>query len=626
MYIASLVFLCLFLTPEITLLPHIDTKVLLLLCSLPFLVLKHSTSPPTLLQKKKHQVFIPLACVMFGYVSLSYIKSDYTYFSTKYYAMFWTTILSFILGVKYGEHDNLRDRIGNIFTLFIAGASLYTIAEFFGYVRDVTLRIFPIEITGHIGHKNVYATMAMISLILGLHLFHTDRKKIRIPIFLITLLGLMLADARGPLILAVGGIFLYLIPILKEKRGKISPKVVLLSLLFFAGLAIIPLYLWQDSIQNRFMGLLTVWKSDTFRIGTFQSLWNMFLDAPVWGHGLGTFPNSGGNYAPEWYRQIYDFTFLSYFGHNEYLERLAELGVIGFSLYFALWVSAVIVAVNKLKRNWGNEYFMVLIVLLQLMLTALFDVSTILAPVNVVLWGCIGVLLSAHIRAEYFVLSINTQKTMKISGGIISIIVVFLFGKIYAADFVYMQSITGSKAQQATGLSTALNIYPNHPYAGFRVVEKAINRGDYDNAAIGCRELLETTPNIFPLYDYLATVFLNKKEYDSAYIYVTKELSLHRKYIESQKTLQQIYSAMGNSQGVDSLYKQFTAIAVRQKAGLMVDEKSLDTDFQKTLGKFRYRIRGPWLWDAYVKKTSQKYDAYIQIQNTADSFKKGKAR
>jgi hypothetical protein len=90
-------------------------------------------------------------------------------------------------------------------------------------------------------------------------------------------------------------------------------------------------------------GVLSYYTGDSlwFRVDMWTDTLVMWTDAPLWGHGLGSF-----NYLYPWYETASPFGLEQFFNaqmwavaaHNEYLQVLAELGTIGLALAgFFVW-------------------------------------------------------------------------------------------------------------------------------------------------------------------------------------------------------------------------------------------------------------------------------------------------
>ena len=70
---------------------------------------------------------------------------------------------------------------------------------------------------------------------------------------------------------------------------------------------------------------------DTSRLQLIQFGWDRFWESPIWGHGINCFRFFSN--------QSYLFFGRNYYAHNNYIELLTDVGLVGFSIYyyFAHW-------------------------------------------------------------------------------------------------------------------------------------------------------------------------------------------------------------------------------------------------------------------------------------------------
>jgi O-antigen ligase len=82
-------------------------------------------------------------------------------------------------------------------------------------------------------------------------------------------------------------------------------------------------WLGVRQILQRFSALQSLEVSENKRVAMASGTWHIFLDHPLWGTGLGTIQ---AVYPP--YEMLYDGKIVNH-SHNDYLEALAETGVLG---------------------------------------------------------------------------------------------------------------------------------------------------------------------------------------------------------------------------------------------------------------------------------------------------------
>ena len=160
---------------------------------------------------------------------------------------------------------------------------------------------------------------------------------------ILMVLGLTATLAKGAWLAFIIGTLAFLIA---RRKGKVarspSRSFVLASVITGAALiaiVVLPLMSNQQAINHLFN-----WKSINGRILMSVASWEMIRDAPLTGHGLGTFGLRVPDYQAEVLSQpwaerfIPNASFTSY-AHNDYLQLWAELGIFGLLAFVALiWI------------------------------------------------------------------------------------------------------------------------------------------------------------------------------------------------------------------------------------------------------------------------------------------------
>ena len=165
-------------------------------------------------------------------------------------------------------------------------------------------------------HLAGYLTI-VVSIAGGVFFFKKIKKSIKICLFLYLIIGfvlIFLANSRSGLI-ALFFSFLILIYI-KNKKFLITGLVVVLMTLIYC--------FFFSKIGGGFK------RGDVYsyeRLIIWEDTLNLWSDYPVFGSGLGTFRD----YYPRYKRM--EETYTAQYAHNEYLNLLAEMGIVGFLLF-----------------------------------------------------------------------------------------------------------------------------------------------------------------------------------------------------------------------------------------------------------------------------------------------------
>ncbi|WP_309385925.1 O-antigen ligase family protein [Cerasicoccus frondis] len=158
---------------------------------------------------------------------------------------------------------------------------------------------------------------------------------------LISLGAVFLSMSRGALLLVIIGIFLLPLVIHAKVRSIITSWL-LLGVLFSGAFGL--LYVFNDEFQERITTAIEV-GGESSRPVMWQAAWQQFLDAPILGNGMGGYDVLFENQRPEGFNRTPKHA------HNDYLEMLADQGVVGFFLFWAPVGLILFLAF----REWRNQ-------------------------------------------------------------------------------------------------------------------------------------------------------------------------------------------------------------------------------------------------------------------------------
>ncbi|MFH1094157.1 MAG: O-antigen ligase family protein [Candidatus Omnitrophota bacterium] len=206
-------------------------------------------------------------------------------------------------------------------------------------------------------------------------------KFILIGLCLILLIDLVFAQSRGAWLGFVTGV-LFVCLISGRKNFIIAVTLLIMSgiiLSFFAPGAIKEqmksfLKFGSDASTNEH---LIIWKTG----------WKMFIDKPVFGHGLNTFMRVFSDFRPKGCNWIM-------YAHNCFLQMAAEIGIIGLLAF--LWLTFVILWEAMLKFFTLKEGFLraaslgLIGGLLAYLVHSLFDTNLYSLPLAVMFWSVAG--------------------------------------------------------------------------------------------------------------------------------------------------------------------------------------------------------------------------------------------
>jgi O-antigen ligase len=194
------------------------------------------------------------------------------------------------------------------------------------------------------GFAELVLPMALVPLLLGK--VRRERLFIVSILAIIPLSALLLSASRGGIIsLGAELAFLALVLALRKTGGRhvlVGGTVLLMAFLTVSWLGV-------NEVLSRFSSLQTLEVRQDKRASMRHGAWHIFLDHPVLGTGLGTLQQV---YPP--YETLYDGKIVNH-AHNDYLEALAETGVLG-GLCCAWFVATLIVGGLRFLQS-GDQSF-----------------------------------------------------------------------------------------------------------------------------------------------------------------------------------------------------------------------------------------------------------------------------
>jgi O-antigen ligase len=193
------------------------------------------------------------------------------------------------------------------------------------------------------GFAELVLPMALVPMLLGR--VRRDRSVIVGILAVIPLTALLLSASRGGIIsLGAELAFLLLVVLLRRAGGRhlyVGGLVLLASFLTVSWLGV-------NQILSRFSTLQTLEVTQSKRASMRHGTWRLFLDHPLVGTGLGTLQQV---YPP--YETLYDGKIVNH-AHNDYLEALAETGIIG-GLCCAWFLGVLFIGALRFLQTEANS-------------------------------------------------------------------------------------------------------------------------------------------------------------------------------------------------------------------------------------------------------------------------------
>jgi O-antigen ligase len=194
------------------------------------------------------------------------------------------------------------------------------------------------------GFAEMVIPVALVPLVLGK--VRRERLFLVALFALVPIVALLLSASRGGIVsLAVQIVMLFLLLLVRKVRGRnviVGGIVVLCAVMMVSWIGV-------QQVLQRFTGMQSVEVSVGKRSAMRQDTWRLFLDHPVFGTGLGTFEMV---FPP--YDSLYDGKVVNH-AHNDYLEALAETGLLG-GFCCALFLGVLLVNSMKGLAELGTSF------------------------------------------------------------------------------------------------------------------------------------------------------------------------------------------------------------------------------------------------------------------------------
>jgi O-antigen ligase len=194
------------------------------------------------------------------------------------------------------------------------------------------------------GFAELVLPMSLVALLMGR--VRRDRMILVGMLAIIPVSALLLSASRGGIVsLAAELAFVVLIVVLQKAGGRHLFVGGMVLLAAFATVA----WLGVNQVLTRFSTLQTLEVTQSKRAAMRRGTWRIFVDHPVDGTGLGTLQQV---YPP--YETLFDGKIVNH-AHNDYLEALAETGLLG-GACCAWFLAVLFVLALRFWQTEGNSF------------------------------------------------------------------------------------------------------------------------------------------------------------------------------------------------------------------------------------------------------------------------------
>lgn len=283
-----------------------------------------------------------LQVVLLGSALLIYVKDEEHYRRAVRYLTIASLTLCARLFVAVPKEAFGKDRVG----------------EYIGYGK--------VTVTYNLSYTSIFAFDEGIK----------QKKWIYYPASIIMIVFSCLSGSKKALIIAALAIPLLIVMRSKNPIETVRNIAVAIGAVALAWLALLYVPALHNSVYVRFEKMLgymsgTTWDASTDARSTLVGLaWNAFKAHPICGLGLGEFQFTNA---------------LNYYAHNNYLELLSCLGIIGFTMYYIYPAAIFVKGITGACARKNKNYITTFIVLTSLLAMDVATVSYSLEPIHITL-------------------------------------------------------------------------------------------------------------------------------------------------------------------------------------------------------------------------------------------------
>lgn len=289
-------------------------------------------------------------------------------------------------------HNFDRHTINIIIIAFaVAGAmSVFMSIGEHGLTEYINAIIQGKRLTGTMVAANTYGVYMAVSFICSLFSLLKRKHKLITGIgVVLTALGLLSSNSRNGFLVCIAGTFLFLLLFLK--KVKLSRK-----LWCFAIVVVISILLYRYGLLDGILARLDSAsmpgedRSVNTRLFMIEFGLKAFGESPLWGYGI--------NNAQFLLESYFARTYL----HNNYIELLVDVGLLGFFAYYGCFAS-ITTKLNRARRNpkFDSEYSDIAILLFVICIMLLIADMSIVFYYNKMTYIILGMSLAFFKQSNF---------------------------------------------------------------------------------------------------------------------------------------------------------------------------------------------------------------------------------
>ena len=310
-------------------------------------------------------VCVVVLAFLAAYILIRAATSQVAYNAYSDEVLLWGFVVTFLFGAFFVDGTDAQlSFVGALVLLGLAnvGVSIYQLKvdlgfsplTVFGYTRPVSPGVE--AMSGFFVLHNHFAEFLSMTTLALLGVTVTARMSVGWRLFLsfvtvLLVIGITLSRSRAGLSCFVVGLLVVAVlrsRLLYQERGMAIRRGVWLA---FGGVATTAVaafawFAWQQ-LRGRFLDPSLVLAGKDVRLSLSEIAWNQFQSAKAWGTGGGSFSYECNRFWPTDFTQSVPEP---KFAHNDWLQFLAEYGLVGFAL-LALFLIFVMFRRSKVQRQ-----------------------------------------------------------------------------------------------------------------------------------------------------------------------------------------------------------------------------------------------------------------------------------
>lgn len=198
-----------------------------------------------------------------------------------------------------------------------------------------------------IGNQNQVATNIALAMVFVVYSMIVRFKWWKVPVAMLLVMFIILSGSRSALIVTLISCSFMFVLGFKAKKKSVGVAVILaLALVLLVVFLIFNVEVLYNAIGERLSEALDLFQtgegdvSTNKRAGLINNGWQMFMERPIFGSGLGSFIF------------IYeDLLGLVLYSHNNYLELLVGIGFVGTAIYYTIYVLCLRSSFDLLSKS-----------------------------------------------------------------------------------------------------------------------------------------------------------------------------------------------------------------------------------------------------------------------------------